>query len=386
MAPPIDHPLDPPPGGVVEVATAREGVAVRGALPDAMSGWLLGVQRGVVHAVRLDGGRMPVYRSHRLRPATRTPGPASEIIVFGGSILVLGDGSPTHRLSADLGTLTAVDLAGRSRRLVGRPKRDPDTGDLHLLATAPDGSQEHVVVSSGALMRRSRPIVDPPARVEDLAIAGDRLLLASAGHLGLGSRDLVAPVRWIATGGGAPSLVHARPTDETVVVYTTTPALERWTIDPTSSRMRREVLEPTPRRFARTNHGGGTARPLLWTIGDRAMVAHDLVTGHRSRRRFGRRQPGDFAFVAGPAEPVDSAAGWLVGFVHDASAADAELVVLDAADLSRPAVAAFGIPGPIPADLRTAWIPDSARRSRQPSPQPSPPQPSRQPSRRGDRP
>lgn len=361
----MPSPIAPPPSTwtstTVSVETTHHDLAVRGALPDDVSGRLLGVHGDVVHCAELHGGRLVTYRVHRVRRDARVDIAADNAIVFGGSILVFGAGRLARELSSNLATLTPVDLAGRSRRLAACPKRDRDTGDLHLLATASDGSQAHVAVSSGALTRRDRPIIDAPSRVEDLAIAGDHVLFASDRFLGVGCSDLDAPLKWIPTGADAPALVHADSVDETIVALTLTPSLERWTIHPASSTIDHEVLDPTPRRFARTNHHERDAgRQLLWTSGDRIADTHDLATGRIAHRSFGQRQPGDFVVVADPRRPRDAHGGWLVGFVHDGSGREAELVVLDADDISRPAIAAVHIPQPIPVDLHTTWIPQTS--------------------------
>ena len=360
MAPPIDRPLPPGRDSAVTVETTHQDF-VRAGIPDVVSGRLLGVNGDVVHSMHLDQGREVRYRSHRVQPESRTDGATTGIIVFGGAILAFRNGSLGHQLSSSLDTLVPVDLAGQSRPLSACPKRDHLNGDLHLLAIAPDGSQVHVVVSSGAFTRRNRPIIDPPNRVRDVAIAGDHVLFASDGFLGIGARDLGVGVRWIPTGVEAPALVHAHSTDDTVVAITVTPSLERWQVHPASLSVHREVLDPAPRRFSRTNHHvHDTARQLLWTIGDRTVDTYDLATGRHVQLHVGHGHPGDLAFVADPARAHDPDGGWLVGFVHDASRHDAELVVLDAADISRPAVAAARVPQPIPVDLHIAWIPESA--------------------------
>jgi carotenoid cleavage dioxygenase-like enzyme len=359
MAPPIDRPLPLWTDSAVTVETTHQGL-VRAGLPDGVSGRLLGVHGDVVHSVQLDHGRELRYRSHRAQPESRTDCAARDIIVFGGAILVFRHGSLAHQLSSNLDTLTPVDLAGQSRPLSACPRRDHINGDLHLLATAPDGSQVHVVVSSGAFTRRNRPINDPPNRIRDVAIAGDHVLFASDGFLGIGSCDLEIGVRWIPTGVEAPALVHAHSTDDTVVAIAVTPSLERWEIRPASLSVHRQVLDPTPQRFGRTHHVHDTARQLLWTIGDRTADTYDLATGRHVHLHFDHGHPGDLVFVADPARSHDAHGGWLVGFVHDASRRDAELVVLDAADISRPAVAAARVPQPIPGDLHIAWIPEPA--------------------------
>jgi carotenoid cleavage dioxygenase-like enzyme len=53
---------------------------------------------------------------------------------------------------------------------------------------------------------------------------------------------------------------------------------------------------------------------------------------------------------------TDADCGWLVGFVHHASGDETDLVVLDAADITRPAIATVTIPRHIPRRLRSTWI------------------------------
>ena len=362
MASPIDLSPRTWTSGAVSVEATHRDLAVHGTLPHDVSGRLLGVHRDVVHCAEFHGGRLLTYRIHRVRHDTPADIAAGNVFVFGGSILTFGSGSLAHELSSRLDTLAPVDLAGRSRRLTACPKRDQHTGDLHLLAAAPDRSQVHVVVSSGALTRRDRPIVDAPKRVDDLAIAGSQVLFAADGFLGVGSSDLDSRVTWIATGVDAPALVHADAVDETVLAFALTPSLERWMIHPASMTISREVLDPTPQRLARTNHREGDAvRQLLWMIGDRTVDTHDLASGRSAHRSFGQRRPGDFVFVADRQRPRDADGGWLVGFVHDGSGRDAELVVLDAGDISRSATAAVPIPQPIPVDLHITWIPETSR-------------------------
>jgi carotenoid cleavage dioxygenase len=161
--------------------------------------------------------------------------------------------------------------------------------------------------------------------------------------------------------------VHAHSTDDTVVAIALTPSLERWEVHPASLSVHREVLDPTPQRFARTNQQvHDMARQLLWTIGDRTADTYDLATGRHVHFHFDDGHPGDLVFVADPARSHDADGGWLVGFVHDPSRQDAELVVLDAADISRPALAAARVPQPIPVDLHIALIPESSNHNVQP--------------------
>ncbi len=336
-------------------------LVVRGALPSGLSGRLLGigsepgVDGGVVHSIDLDAGRCISYRNWRVV----TDAVASNFIHFGGSILALGEGTVAYELASDLGTLRRVDLAGQHRGLSAYPKRDPITGDLHLLAVAADGAQAHVIVSSGALTRASRPIIGAPGLVRDLALTRDRVVFVTDGFVGVASREGDAHITWVGTGIDAPCLVHAHDAGDTIVVHTLTPSLERWTLDIASAAVHRGVLDPTPRRFARTSDRPVDAAPrFLWTTGDGTADKHDLATTSCLHHIFEpHRLPGDLVFVADTARPSDADGGWLVGFVQHASRDETDIVVLDAADIARPAIATVRIPRRIPLGLRSTWIP-----------------------------
>ena len=342
------------------------GLPVRGDLPAGLSGRLVAIgpdsepDQAEFHAVDLHEGRVLSYRSRWVS----TDGVAiSNIIVFGGSILALGDGSPAYELTSDLTELRRVDLAGRSRGMSAYPKRDACTGDLHLLAAADSGAQAHVVVSSGALTRTSRPIPGAPSRLTDLAITSDHVVFVADGFAGVASRDGEARITWITTGVEAPHLVHARDAGDTIVVHALTPSIERWTLHAATATMQREVLDPTPRRFARTDVRPGDGVPrFLWTVGDVTADKCDLVTTSYVRHFFdSHHAPGDLVFVADPSRPSDADGGWLVGFVHHTSADETDLVVLDAADVHRSSLAMIRIPRRIARGHHSTWIPSAQR-------------------------
>ena len=197
-------------------------------------------------------------------------GTATDIFVFGGSILAFGRGSLAQELSSDLG-----HPPRRSRRTVRQlcqraRSDDPTTGDLHLLAVAPDGNQTHVVVSSGALTRRSR--VDP-RRTERSRGSRDhgrprRVRVATASSASR-SRHRVADRldrdrcrRRRARTGRRPGRRHR-------VVHAVTPSVERWTLNTSLLDLSTaNVLDPTPRRFARTSDHLVDGTPAV-ALGDR---------------------------------------------------------------------------------------------------------------------
>jgi carotenoid cleavage dioxygenase-like enzyme len=369
MAPLIEH-QNPP----------AEDLTVRGALPAGLNGQLLGIgpdftaRHGIVHSIDLHHGRMPRYRSRAIhadavaeRPGLQlTPGPrrprpdivADNVVTFGGAILALGNGTLAYELTPDLATLRAVDLGGQSRRLAAFPKHDTVTGELHLLAIAVTGARAHVVVSAGALTRRSRTIDGGPNGVTDLAITADRVVFGADGFVGIAARHDEAAVNWIATGTTAPRLVHAHDAGERIVALVVTPSLERWTLHPASGAIHRDVLNGTPQRSVQLADRLGQMPHFAWTTGDHTVVRHDLNTAETTSHCFqSGHTPSGFAFVADPARADDPDGGWLVGFVHLPSRNETDLVVLDAADIARPAIATVRITRRIPPGLHSTWIP-----------------------------
>jgi carotenoid cleavage dioxygenase-like enzyme len=341
-------------------------IDLRGSVPQGLSGRVLGIGRdGVVHSVELRADQSVSYRVGRFR----TDEVVHHVVAFGGVILAFGDDSPAYELSADLDTLYRVDLAGHRRALAPFPKHDPTTRELHLIARAADGMQAHVVVSAGALTRRSRPILDIPSRIKDLALARDHVVFVADGFVGVVSRDGEARTNWIATGVAAPHAVHAHDAGDTVVLLVLTPSLERWTVHVGVGSVRREVLDPTPRRFA---HCGSddVDEPLrvLWSTGEGTIGRHDLVASRHMHHTLRPHVPGDFVVVTDTLQPSDADSGWLVGFVHDASGTTTDLRVIEATDIAAPTIATVRLLRPIPRGLRCTWIPSTQQRLPKQSP------------------
>ena len=295
-------------------------IDVCGLVPPTLSGRLLGIGRGVVHSVEVRPGRSVTYRSRRTRPEVDV----HHVVAFSGTTLAFGDDLPAFELSAALDTLRPVDLAGQGRPLAPFPKHDPTTGELHVIAGAVGEAQAHVVVSAGALTRRNRPIVDTPNHITDLALTRDRVVFVADGFIGIASREGEVRTTWIATGVPAPDPVHAHDAGDTVVLVALTPIARAVDAAPRQpGSIQREVLDPTPRRFAHCGNEGvdGTPRSL-WTTGNGTIGHHDLVASRHVHHDLWPDVPGDLVFVADPTRPSDADGGWLVGFVHDASARD----------------------------------------------------------------
>lgn len=342
------HPSNPQPPDV--------DLDVRGALPTGLSGRLVGVDRaGIVHSVVVGDGRVSYSNRH-----FRTEAVVHSLVAFGGSMLVFGDDSLAYELRPEADTLRRVDLAGHGRSLAAHPKQDPATGELHLIAHDTAGLQAYVVVSAGALTRHSRPLLGAPDRIQDLALSRDHTVLVADRIVGVTPRTGALRTTWIATGIAAPHPVHAYEVGDIVVVLALTPLLERWSLHPEAGKIRREVLDPTPRRFAHCGNDSADGVPrCLWTTGNGTVGHHELVGARNVHRDLRPDVPGDLVFVSDATRASDADGGWLVGFVHKSAGVGTELSVIDAADIFGPAIATAPISRPVPRGLRCTWVPTS---------------------------
>jgi 8'-apo-carotenoid 13,14-cleaving dioxygenase len=358
---------DPP----VSDETSVTGLAVTGTLPAGMSGSYLCIgsnaisppQAGeparaaaMVHAITLHVGGTVSYRNRWMT----TDVEASNIITFGSTILVLGDGALAYELSADLATQRRVDLAGAGRGLRPRVDLDRDSGALHLLGVGPGNAQTYVTVSAGAMTRATRTLDDAP-RVDDVTVTRDHVVFLADGLIGVAPRPggHQTPVVWSAIEDGVRRLAAAHDDAVGVVVHTTGPALERWTLRPRATTVEHQIIDDTPLTFPKRNRATPTCpRRYLWTCSARGVHRHDLATGGRASHPFGaHHQPAEFLFVADPSRTGSEDGGWLVGVIHDRAHAAADLVVLDARSIDGPPTATVHIPRRIPNGRHATWIP-----------------------------
>ena len=102
------------------------------------------------------------------------------------------------------------------------------------------------------------------------------------------------PVVWSAIEGGARRLAGAHDDTRGVVVHTTGPALERWTLHPRATTVEHQIVDDTPLTFPNRNPGGCTVRSATCgPVSARGVHRHDLVTGSAPATPFGpHRQPG----------------------------------------------------------------------------------------------
>jgi carotenoid cleavage dioxygenase len=140
--------------------------------------------------------------------------------------------------------------------------------------------------------------------------------------------------------------------------------LERWVIDPVTRVCSSTVVDPRPCEFPR-HRGSRTAKPYRFGYGTAPglepgwpTLKWDLHTGTRTEFDHGPgRSAGEPVFVGRP-EGTAEDDGWLITLVHDVPEDRAELVILDAQDLTRGEVARVLLPQRVPYGFHGNWVPD----------------------------
>lgn len=420
---------------VTEERTAHD-LPVTGTVPPELAGWYLRngpnpadtasghwfFGDGMVHGVRLDGGRAVSYRNRWVR-TTRftdgarmyddqgrrdlTSGPANTHVVrHAGRTLALVESALPYELTCDLDTKGPYDFGGRlGTAMTAHPKTCPVTGELHFFGYGMAESTHltyHRADATGELVI-SRPIEVPgPTMLHDFALTAEHVVfmdlpvvfdleLALTGGTmpyrwddGYGARlgvlrrdDPYGEVRWFAVD---PCYVfhslnaHDAP-DGTIVLHvmrypemyrrtaegSTAPqqaVLWKWTIDPVRGTVREEQVDDRPGEFPRV---------------DDRLTGLDSPYGHvtcgtslvRYDLTTGSATTHDFGPGRTPGEaafaPADDrpgGPGWLMTYVHDATTDRSDLVVLDAGDLAAPPVATIHLPARVPFGFHGNWLAD----------------------------
>lgn len=395
--------------------------------------WFTGT--GMVHGIRLDGGRAHWYRSRFVRSGSILdqmgwPDPGGPEGVMQGAVNtnVIGHagrtlacveaGSYPVELTDELETIGRTDLSGPGRPglngpFSAHPKRDPETGELHVASYfwGFDDVQYQVIGADGLVSHVADIPVPGQPMMHDLSITETRVVLYDLPvvfDLELAMAGGALPYRWdddygarlgvLPKGGDAsqvrwydvepcyvfhPMNAHDLP-DGRIVLHVVrhpsmfrtdlrgpnegNPSLERWTIDPATGRVHEERLDDHPLELPRVDQRlvGRAARYGYGVTLDGSggapafgpLIRHDLVAGTSMLRDFG---PGRTA-----QEPVfvprsDDAAeddGWVLSIVHDAADDRSELVLLDGQDFTGEPVCVVQLPNRVPYGFHGNWIPD----------------------------
>ena len=308
-----------------------EDLAVTGTIPPELNGryvrigpnphhtdgkghhWFVG--DGMVHGVRLRGGRAEWYRNRYIRSRSleaatglaAAPGPRrgpsdtvnTNVISCAGQTLALVEaGSYPAILSDELETIAYSDFGGGlAGSFTAHPHHDPATGEWHAICydSLKPNQIAHVALDAGGQVLRELPIaVEHGPSIHDCALTPNYVVIldlpvtfsmkALVGGFKFPyrwNRDHAARVGLLRRDGDASDITwhevepayvfhvaNAFEDEEGRVVVDCCPyatmfdgemdgpfgrnlGLERWTIDPAASRVERATLDPTPQEFPR---------------------------------------------------------------------------------------------------------------------------------------
>ena len=201
---------------------------VTGSIPPSLSGrylrngsnpksgtaghWFFG--DGMVHGVRLDGGKAEWYRNRLCRPPSwrrasrrRTPRPCStppqarRTPMYSHTpdgIRVLEEGHLPYELSPELDTLGYDDFGGKlTTAFTAHPKLCPETGELHFFGYSPlpPFLTYHVLDASGALVHSAPIEVPQGTMMHDFMITRDHAIFMDLPVV-FNLDNLEAPLGW----------------------------------------------------------------------------------------------------------------------------------------------------------------------------------------------
>ena len=391
--------------------------------------WFLG--DGMVHGIAIRDGRALWYRNRWIRSRlaaaalgrAAAPGPRrgrndtvnTNVVDIGGRAFALVEaGSFPVELSETLEEQCYNPFDGTlDGSFTGHPHRDPLTGEHHAIAY--DGSVwdavRHVVVSEAGKVVRDVPIaVKHGPCIHDCAFTARFAVILDL-PVTFSMRAVLGgylfPFRWnpvhrarvglLPRHGDAAGIIwcdvepcfvfHVANAFDAedgqvildVIAYSDMFAsgasgldalgrFERWTVDPSTCRVGRRVIDPMPQEFPRVDERRfGRSYRYAYTVstppdrnpqlvGATKLYKHDLEMGSHRVHDFGDdRVPGEFVFVPAAADAGEDE-GWLVGFVINTPDDTTELAILDARSFEAPPIATVRLPHRIPPGFHGNWF------------------------------
>jgi len=412
----------------------RNGPNPRGEVDPATHHWFLG--DGMVHGVRLRGGRAEWYRNRWVRTDAMAAelgeeppgGPAFGERDFGANTNVGGwagatwamveAGATPVELSYELDTVGRNDFFGTlPGAFSAHPKFDPHARELHAMCYAwPDWLEEmkiqYVVVGDdgrvsktvdiavpGMVMVHDMSLTDQYALVYDLPVTVDIELAMQERFPFRWNPDYEPRVGLLPRDGGAGDIVwceapqsyvfhplNAYDTDDGRVVVDlcryesmfvddlrgpfgdSLPTLDRWEIDPVAAKVTETRIDDRPQEFPRHNNAVGGRKHRYGYTSSVDMSTPGQIHGPINKIDFdtGAVTSHDFGPGIGGAEPIfvaDPEAraeddGWLLTVTYDPAHDSSALQILDARDVSAPAVASIGLPQRVPFGFHGNWVAD----------------------------
>lgn len=348
----------------VATETTATDLPVTGSLPDALDGlllrdgpnpagtpaanhhWFLG--DGMIHGVRLRGGRAEWYRNRWVRTeqlgaaTSMAAAPTSavrttisgtggvNVVGHAGRILALGEVGLPWRLDAELATVGEEDFAAAlGTSVTAHPKFDPVTGEMVFFGYdfGPVNLRYHVADRSGALVHSVEIDTPRPTMMHDFGVTATRVVFMDLPvvfdlEVILAGRQM--PFRWDADAGARLGVMPRRGHSDDVVWIEIDPcyvfhpfnayddgdrvvmdvirypkmfatdllgpnepnlgSVWRWVIDPTAGRVEAAALDDRGQEFPRVAPGSET-RPYRYGYSVSSRAASGLFEFNEVRKR-----------------------------------------------------------------------------------------------------
>ena len=432
---------------IKDEATAHD-LAIEGTIPESLNGRLLRIGpnpigpvgekhhwfsgNGLVHGLRLREGRADWYRSRFVRDDAvceahgwpKTPGarfsPMSSggantnVIAHGGRTyaIVEAGGNPVE-LDYELETVATSDFEGTlPGPFSAHPKRDPATGELHVLGYYFGWDElQYIVVGADGRVRRTveipvagRPMIHDCAITENYFVVFDFPVLFTPEMIEEGHS---LPYRWHDNHGARVGTLPRDGSAEDVRWHEVDPCfvfhpmnayedadgrvvldvvrhsklfatdgfdgeldvqtLDRWLIDNQGGPVKEQRLDDRPQEFPRHDerlvgkpYRYGYCGTAIGSTLFGGLLKHDLQTGETLHRDEGPERFFQEAVFVPRSDDADEDDGWVMSYVHDAGRNAAEVVILHAQDFLGDAVARIEIPARVPFGFHGNWCPDTA--------------------------
>jgi carotenoid cleavage dioxygenase len=378
--------------------------------------WFMGA--GMVHGVRLRGGRAEWYRN-RYVAATGGASPNTNVGGFAGTTWAMVEaGTPPVEMDYELNSVGVNAFNGTlPNGFSAHPKYDPATGELHAMAYHwPDliDHVQYVVVGGDGRVSKvvdipvpDMPMIHDMSLTSTYAVVYDLPVTVNFEVMGGGypwpfawAPDRAARVGLLPRSGTADDIVwcdvapcyvfhplNAYDADDGSVVVDlcrydrmmdgdrrgpfsdSLPTFDRWVIDPERRTVRETRLDDRPQEFPRHHPTVGLQRHRYGftsevTPGQRnlhgAIIKHDLDTGTTEAHEFGPGRGGAEPVVVPKADGVAEDDAWILSVVYDAATDSSELHILDAGDIAGDSVAVISLPQRVPFGFHGNWVPDTS--------------------------
>jgi carotenoid cleavage dioxygenase-like enzyme len=364
---------------------------------------------GMVHGVRLEGGRARWYRNRYVRTrrdAGIRGGRSSNTHVFAhaGRILSFVEVALPVELDRHLETVGPVDFGGIDTPFTAHAKIDPATGEL--LAFGYQFASPHLtfyrIDRAGQVVERRVIGVSAPCLMHDFAMTERHVLFFDTPAVMVQDWGRGLPFRWQEGRGtrigvvprrGGPErwfdvppcqlghTANAFERDGRIVMdgirtdrflsdmAADPPTLYRWEIDLARGVVTEAALGRHPVEFPRIDERrNGRPYRHAYTVEYRdvgpgnlprsSLLRHDVETGTSVVKDFGVRYvPGEPVFVPKSAEAAEND-GWVLALRYDRELDRSDLVVLDANEFGGDAVAVVRLPRRVPIGFHGSWVAD----------------------------